>query len=69
MNSGKIVDDGWTGRVDRWTDRGSIRGPRGPKKKSSHKEDKKEEILASERVGPLKIVQEVLVELGIIVTR
>ena len=47
--------DGTGGR----TDRGSIRGPRGPKKRSSHKEDKKEEILASE----------VLVELEIIVTR
>ena len=29
MNSGKIVADGWT---DGWTGRGSIRGPRGPKK-------------------------------------
>ena len=53
MSSGKI-GAGWDG-----TDRGSIRGPRGPKKRSSHKEDKKEEILASE----------VLVELEIIVTR
>ena len=33
MNSGKIVADGWTGgRVDGRTDKGSIRGPRGPKK-------------------------------------
>ena len=29
MNSGKIVADGWTGRLDI---EGSTRGPRGPKK-------------------------------------
>ena len=31
MNSGKIV----AGGRDGWTDRGSIRGPRGPKKSAS----------------------------------
>ena len=35
MNSGKIVADGWT-------DRGSIRGPRGPKKRKKQKDRKRE---------------------------